>query len=110
MSLKESHKETDYIFSGDRVNDEHFVHDYSDSYISLDPLGKHYERLQGLLKELELMNHVWTEEEKIAFNKAVGRYTTHNPIAIANQVKTKNLVQVSRRIYLFDEIMLRMFN
>lgn len=101
--------ETEHIFLGERIDDPNLVDKYSDRYISLNPLGLHYKRIERIIRDLELMNKSWTEEERDLFNKGVGRYTLHNPIAISHYVGTKNVAQVSRRLYLIEEVMLRMF-
>lgn len=93
------------------IEDENslFVDEYLDDEIILDSTENHYERIEKIIDELSMMNHVWTEEEIKKFNEGVARYTIHDPIRIAKHIETKNAIQVSRRLYLIEEIMIRMF-
>lgn len=85
-----------------------FIDEYIDEEIILDNNEKHYKRIEKILDELSMMNHVWTEEDIDKFNEGVARYTIHDPIRIAKHIGTKNAIQVSRRLYLIEEIMIRM--
>jgi len=85
-----------------------FIDEYTDDYITLDHAEDHYDRMENILNEFTMMNHVWTEEEIEQFNEGVARCTIHDPIGIAKYMQTKNAIQVSRRLYLIEEIMIRM--
>lgn len=95
---------SDIEFENDE--DSLFVDDYVDDEIILDNADDHYERIEKILNELRMMNYVWTEDEIEKFNEGIARCTIHDPIGIAKYVKTKNAIQVSRRLYLIEEIML----
>lgn len=57
-----------------------------------------------LSRELEMMNSVWTSKERLLFLKGCRKYGKRCPYAISTVIKTKNVLQVSRRLYILEKL------